>query len=40
MAILFATTNPHKLRELWQILTPLGVEVRGLDSLKEPLPEP
>ncbi len=40
MAILFATTNPNKLRELWQILTPLGVEVRGLDALKTPLPEP
>ncbi len=40
MAILFATTNPHKLRELWQILAPIGVEVRGLDSLKSPLPEP
>lgn len=40
MSILFATTNPHKLRELWQILTPVGVEVRGLDSLGTPLPEP
>ena len=40
MAILFATSNPHKLRELWQILTPLGVEVRGLDSLGRNHPEP
>jgi XTP/dITP diphosphohydrolase len=40
MPILFATSNPHKVRELWQILTPLGVEVRGLDSLGENHPEP
>lgn len=40
MELLFATTNPHKLRELWQLLTPLGVEVRGLDSLADVPPEP
>jgi XTP/dITP diphosphohydrolase len=31
--ILFASSNPHKLREVVEILTPLGVEVMGLDSL-------
>ena len=28
--ILFATSNPHKLRELREMLVPLGIEVLGL----------
>ena len=39
-AILFATSNPHKIEEVRQILTPLGIEVRALDSLEEIPPEP
>ena len=36
--ILFATSNPHKLRELHEMLGPLGIAVLGLDSLS-PVPE-
>jgi XTP/dITP diphosphohydrolase len=39
-SLLVATTNPGKVREITQILAPLGVEVRGLDSLPEIPPEP
>ena len=39
-SLLFATSNPHKLEEVRQILVPLGVEVRSLDSLGEVPPEP
>ncbi|MBM4363771.1 MAG: RdgB/HAM1 family non-canonical purine NTP pyrophosphatase, partial [Deltaproteobacteria bacterium] len=38
--ILVATTNPHKLGELRDILAPLGISVRGLDSLAAVPPEP
>ena len=38
MRILFATSNPHKLRELREMLVPLGIEVLGLDSVS-PVPE-
>jgi XTP/dITP diphosphohydrolase len=31
--ILFASSNPHKLDEVRQILTPLGIAVDGLDTL-------
>ncbi len=37
---LFATSNPHKLRELREILSPLGVEVLGLDQVGGDVPEP
>lgn len=40
MRLLFTTSNPHKLRELRQMLTPIGVEVDGLDSLDAPVEEP
>jgi len=38
--LLFATTNPHKVRELAAVLGPLGYEVRSLDSLSAVPPEP
>lgn len=40
LTVLFATTNPHKLRELRSILEPLGIFVRALDSLTTVPPEP
>jgi XTP/dITP diphosphohydrolase len=36
----FATTNPHKLEEIREILGPLGVQVRGLAELGRAVPEP
>jgi XTP/dITP diphosphohydrolase len=39
-AILFATTNPYKVKELSSVLSPLGYDVRPLDSLPEVPPEP
>jgi len=38
--LLFATSNPHKLRELREMLGPVGMEVVGLDALGEVPPEP
>jgi XTP/dITP diphosphohydrolase len=38
--ILFATTNPHKVRELSAVLQPLGFSVQSLDSLPVIPPEP
>jgi XTP/dITP diphosphohydrolase len=40
MQLVFATTNPHKLREIREILGPLGVEVQGLSDLGRAVPEP
>lgn len=40
MPLAFATTNPHKLREVREILAPLGIEVRGLGELGRDVPEP
>jgi XTP/dITP diphosphohydrolase len=40
MALVFASTNPHKLREIRKILGPLGLELRGLDELGPSVPEP
>jgi XTP/dITP diphosphohydrolase len=40
MELVFASTNPHKLRELREILGPLGVTLRGLDELAPAVPEP
>jgi len=40
MRILFATSNPGKLRELRQVLQPMGIQVLGLDSLEQVPPEP
>lgn len=38
--IVFATTNPHKVRELEQVLAPLGIVVVGLEQLGRHVPEP
>lgn len=38
MRILFATSNPGKIREVTEVLEPLGLEVVGLDTL-ESIPE-
>jgi XTP/dITP diphosphohydrolase len=38
--LLFATTNPHKVHEVRQILAPLGLQVTSLDALPDPPPEP
>jgi len=40
MQLVFATTNPHKLQEIREILGPLGVEVLGLSELGREVPEP
>lgn len=40
LTVLFATTNPHKVRELRSVLEPLGIFVRSLDSLGTVPPEP
>jgi XTP/dITP diphosphohydrolase len=40
MQLVFASTNPHKVREIREILTPLGVSVRDLSELGRELPEP
>ena len=38
--LLFASTNPGKIREVRQVLEPLGFEVVGLDSVGTDLAEP
>ncbi|MBC7172734.1 MAG: RdgB/HAM1 family non-canonical purine NTP pyrophosphatase [Polyangiaceae bacterium] len=40
MKLLFATTNPHKARELGEMLGPLGIEVCSLADVAPHLPEP
>jgi XTP/dITP diphosphohydrolase len=40
MLLVFASTNPHKLREIREILAPLGAVVRGLSELGRDVPEP
>jgi len=40
MELVFASTNPHKLREVREILGALGVRVLGLDELGLSLPAP
>ena len=40
LTVLFATTNPHKVRELRSVFEPLGIFVRSLDSLSTVPPEP
>lgn len=39
-SILLATSNPHKLVEVTEILSPLGVEVVGLADVGVDVPEP
>lgn len=38
--LVVATTNPHKVRELREVLAPLGYQLRGLSELGLDLPEP
>lgn len=40
MELLFASSNPHKVREVRQILETEGIEVMGLDALDRCPPEP
>jgi XTP/dITP diphosphohydrolase len=40
MQLVFATTNPHKLREMRELLGPHGLDVRGLDALGRAVAEP
>ena len=40
MQLFFASSNPHKIDEVRAILSPLGIDVIGLDSLGHLLPEP
>jgi len=40
MSLLVATTNPHKVRELREVLAPLGIQVRGLSPEQNGLDEP
>lgn len=40
MRLLFATSNPHKVREVSQVLGPIGIQVVSLDSLGKQFPEP
>lgn len=40
MKLVLATTNPHKVREMREILGPLGIELESLDELGVNVPEP
>ncbi len=40
MRLLIATTNPHKAREIGQVLGPLGIDVCSLSDLASDLAEP
>lgn len=40
MELVFASSNPHKLREIREILEPLGVRVLGLDDVGKAVPAP
>jgi len=40
MKLVLATTNPHKVREMREILGPLGIELESLDELGVTVPEP
>ncbi|MFT3922220.1 MAG: RdgB/HAM1 family non-canonical purine NTP pyrophosphatase [Myxococcales bacterium] len=40
MKLLIATTNPHKVREIGEVLRPLGIDVCGLADVAPDLPEP
>jgi len=40
MSLVFATTNPHKLQEVREILAGAGLDVRGLSELSVAVPEP
>jgi XTP/dITP diphosphohydrolase len=38
--LIIATTNPNKVREIGQVLVPLGIQVVGLGELAASIPEP
>jgi XTP/dITP diphosphohydrolase len=38
--LIVATTNPNKVREIEQVLSPLGLQVSGLGELAQAIPEP
>jgi XTP/dITP diphosphohydrolase len=40
MKLVFASTNPHKLREVREILSVIGIEVHGLEDFGADIPEP
>ncbi|HEY6881003.1 MAG TPA: RdgB/HAM1 family non-canonical purine NTP pyrophosphatase [Polyangiales bacterium] len=40
MKLLVATSNPNKVRELSEVLGPLGISVMGLHELSTQIPEP
>jgi XTP/dITP diphosphohydrolase len=40
MKLVFASTNPHKLLEIREILAPFGIDVRGLSEVSGGVPEP
>src|SRR5215831_13424884 len=40
MKLVFASTNPHKVREVREILGALGIRVDGLDDIGWELPPP
>jgi XTP/dITP diphosphohydrolase len=40
MKVVFASTNPHKVREIREILGPLGVDALGLDEIGRGVPAP
>jgi XTP/dITP diphosphohydrolase len=40
MELVFASTNPHKLGEIRQILEPAGIDVRGLGELGRDVADP
>jgi XTP/dITP diphosphohydrolase len=40
MTLVFASTNPHKVQEIREILAAYGVEVRSASELAKPLPAP
>lgn len=40
MGLVFASTNPHKVREVREILGALGIEVKGLEEVDRNVPAP
>jgi XTP/dITP diphosphohydrolase len=40
MQVLFATSNPHKVREVREVLCPLGIDILILEDLSEAVAEP
>ena len=40
MQLLFATSNPHKVEEVAEILAPMGIDVVGFGAMESKIPEP